>query len=529
MHRSILRPSSSVADRGGGRASRLAWRTTLKPSPLLLLALCAALQDTAAFAQGATRTAGPLPQEPPLRLSERTDSVAADLESFIPRYLRANRVPGAAIALIRGDRVVWTKGFGVANALTRRPVTPETLFEVASNGKALTAYVALRLVDQGRLSLEEPLDSYLPEPWFPSPGSGNAVTLRRVLSHTSGLSASATLSRNLLFAPGSHYYYSGIGFMYLQRVLEQVSGKPLEDLAQEVLFVPLGMTSSSFVNRADLTPRTANGHLHALVPSVVFAVLYAVSLVIVGLPGLVVLRVRTGRWRPTRRGVVGVLCVAFVLSLAPVLVLAGRIALFEFAWLFVFCALALAAAFALSLAAGGVAILRLTTRRSGRIALSVAWSVLVVIGIGALASRVANLPVPRWPAVSANAAGSVRATVADMGAFLIELAHPRLLSAATAAQLRTPQVRLSSDISWGLGPGIQHSRQGDALWQWGQHVDFQSVMIIYPEHGLGVVVCTNNDLLGADVALEIAHRALGGKIEPIRQAIHLAFNYRGGS
>ncbi len=53
-------------------------------------------------------------------------------------------------------------------------------------------------------------------------------------------------------------------------------------------------------------------------------------------------------------------------------------------------------------------------------------------------------------------------------------------------------------------------------------------MIIYPEHGFGVVVCTNNDLLNPEVAIEIAHRALGGKIEPIRQAIHLEFNYSEG-
>jgi hypothetical protein len=71
-------------------------------------------------------------------------------------------------------------------------------------------------------------------------------------------------------------------------------------------------------------------------------------------------------------------------------------------------------------------------------------------------------------------------------------------------------------------------QQGDALWQWGQHIDFQSVMMIYPEHGFGVVVCTNNDLLNPDVAIEIAHRALGGKIVPIRRAIHLEFNYSEG-
>jgi hypothetical protein len=109
--------------------------------------------------------------------------------------------------------------------------------------------------------------------------------------------------------------------------------------------------------------------------------------------------------------------------------------------------------------------------------------------------------------------------------FLIELSSSRLINPELAAQLQTPQVRLGNDLSWGLGPGIQHSRQGDALWQWGQHIDFQSIMIIYPSRGFGVVVVTNNDLLHPDVAIHIAHRALGGKIEPILRASHTEFNY----
>jgi hypothetical protein len=179
--------------------------------------------------------------------------------------------------------------------------------------------------------------------------------------------------------------------------------------------------------------------------------------------------------------------------------------------------------------AGRFIILRLSPERPGKLtALTIVLSLLIVVVLACSQAK-SNLPVPKWPATHADAAGSVRATVGDMAAFLIELSNPRYLSAETATQLQTSQVRLSSDLSWGLGPGIQHSQQGDALWQWGQHIDFQSVMIIYPEHGFGVVVCTNNDLLSPDVAIEIAHRALGGKIKPIRQAIHLEFNYGEGN
>jgi amino acid transporter len=227
--------------------------------------------------------------------------------------------------------------------------------------------------------------------------------------------------------------------------------------------------------------------------------------------------------------VIDTLTVAFVLSLLPAFILFGLSSLLEFAWLIAICGLSLTVAFTLIFLAGRIIIVRLTPKRPRpRLILSIIWSVLILTGLVLFTSNLINLPVPKWSQTEAQAAGSMRATVGDMTAFLLELSNPQHLSPEMATQMQTSQVRLNSDLSWGLGPGIQHSRQGDALWQWGQHIDFQSIMIIYPEHNFGVVVCTNNDLLNPDVAMEIAHRALGGKIEPIRRAIHLEFNYNEG-
>jgi CubicO group peptidase (beta-lactamase class C family) len=477
------------------------------------------------LACGGQTAASPTQQELPLRFAEPVEAIVADLESFVPQYMREEHVPGLTIALIHDGRVAWAEGFGVANTITGRPVTPGMAFEVASNSKVVTAYIALRLVDQGRLSLDEPLNNYLTEPWLPASEYRDAITLRHVLSHTSGLGHNTT-SRESLFAPDRGYSYSAIGFLYLQAVIEQVTGQSLEDVAQEMVFGPLGMSSSSFVVGAEREAHTVNGHVHAVVPVLVFAVLYAVSTVIVGLPGLLVLRIRTGRWRPTRRMAIGVFAVALVVSLVPAFILLGSAGLPEFGWLVVLVGLASAVAFALAFLAGRVIVRRLSPQRGRlQVAAMVAWSGLILVGLALGASRITNLPVPQPSRVEAGAAGSVCASAGDMAAFLIELSDPQHLSPEMAAQLRASQVKLASDMSWGLGPGIQHSQQGDALWQWGQHLHFQSVMIIYPDHGFGVVVCTNNDLLNPDVAIEIAGRALGGKIEPIRRASHLQFNY----
>jgi CubicO group peptidase (beta-lactamase class C family) len=486
---------------------------------VLLMGMVANIQTTVLAARSSQ-------QEPPLRLSEPVEAIVADLERYIPEYMRERDIPGVAIALIRDGEVVWTEGFGVANALTRQPITPETLFEVASNSKVVTAYIALRLVDQGLLSLDEPLNAYLPEPWLPPSEYRDAITLRHVLSHSSGL-GHGTTSRGNLFAPGRGYSYSAVGFQYLQVVIEQVTGQSLEQVAQEMVYAPLGMSSSSFINRAEFTPRTANGHVHALLPAILFAGLYLVSLIIIGFIGLMILRIRTGKWRPARRLVISILIIALILSLLPVFILLGMISLVEFAWLIALCGLILITAFSLFFLAGRIIIVRLTSKRpKQRLILTIIWSVFTLVGLVLLTSKVTNLPVPKWPQTEVQAAGSMRATVGDMARFLNEVSNPQHLSTEIATKMQTSQVMLSGDLSWGLGPGIQHSRQGDALWQWGQHIDFQSIMIIYPEHHFGVVVCTNNDFLNPDVALEIAHRALGGKIEPIRQAIHLEFNYR---
>jgi CubicO group peptidase (beta-lactamase class C family) len=452
--------------------------------------------------------------------------VVTDLESYIRDYMGEQRIPGLAIALVRDGKIAWTEGFGVANVITGKPVTADTLFEVASNGKVLTAYIALRLVHQGVLSLDTPLNDYLPEPWLPASEHRGAITLRHVLSHSSGLGHGA-FSRESLFAPSRGYSYSAVGFLYLQAVLEQVTGQSLESLAQDLLFAPLGMASSSYVNREDLTARTANGHLWAVVPALLFAALYVVVLALIVIPGWLVLRLWTGRWLPSGQAAWGVVLAALIGSLLAVFLFFRHIEWLEFAWLIALCGLVLVGAPASALFAARVSFRFLgPSRPLVRTALAASFAVMAVVGLGLLAFTIRHLPVPRWPAVSPSAAGSVRATAADMATFMIELAHPTLLGPETAAQLRTSQIQLTSNLSWGLGPGILHSQEGEALWQWGQHIDFQSLVIIYPEHGLGVVVLTNSDLLSPDVAIEVAHRAVGGQIDPLRRASHLEFNYR---
>jgi CubicO group peptidase (beta-lactamase class C family) len=494
---------------------------------LFQLSLFFSLFGTVVYGQESMLNSNNSLQEPALRIMEPIAAIIADLESYIPGYIRQENIPGVAIAMIHDGKVVWTNGFGVMNIITGKPMTSESVFEVASNSKVVSAYIALRLVNQGMLSLDKPLNEYLTKPWLPSSQYRSVITLRHVLSHSSGLGHN-TLSRDILFTPGSRYSYSGIGILYLQAVIEQVTGKSIEHIAQEMVFKPLGMSSSSFVNHESFTQRTANGHVHAILPTIIFLLAYMIAIIVFGFIGLVVFRILTGHWRLKAKAVIVGLALAFILSIIPLFIFLGKMSLLEFAWLIALCGFVFIAVYVLIFITGRFIVVKFFQNRSKlRVALIILWGILLLAGLIFCTSKIKNVPVPRWPSVNPMAAATLRASVGDMAKFLIELSHPQQLSDTLATELKTPQIQLSDDLSWGLGPGIQHSQQGDALWQWGQHLDFQSIMIIYPEHGFGAVVCTNSDLLNPDVAIEIAHRALGGKINSIRRASHLEFNYRG--
>jgi CubicO group peptidase (beta-lactamase class C family) len=310
-------------------------------------------------------------------------------------------------------------------------------------------------------------------------------------------------------------------------VIEAITGQSLESVARQLVFEPLGMSSSSFINRPDLTPRTSNGHVHPLILVLAIVVPFVICMGLFAIVGIPVQRVWTGRWRPGKRKVMGSLVLAWALVVAGISFLLWKVDLPQFAVLIVLWGSLVGGIIVLALLGASAVASRLSSGRAGRRrAIHVLCTALIAAGILFPAIRISNFPVPKWPPTKAQAAGSMRATAADLAIFLIELSRSKHMSTETAKQMRSPQVRLSDDLSWGLGPGIQHSRDGDALWQWGQHLHFQSVMIIYPEHGFGAVVCTNNDLLNPDVAVEIARRALGGRMEPILRATHLQYNHR---
>ncbi len=193
------------------------------------------------------------------------------LERVVRDELAATRTPGAAVAVVSGDRVIFAKGFGVANVEAGTPVTPETVFHVGSVTKMMTA-AAVQAA--GKVRLDAPVGSYVPG----LAQSVSKLTLHQLLSQTAGLKgvpgndglhgeeALGAFVRSLqdedvLVAPGRAFSYSNAGYALAGYALEAAAGKPYADVMDEALFRPLGMTHTTLRPVMAMTfPSLAMGH-----------------------------------------------------------------------------------------------------------------------------------------------------------------------------------------------------------------------------------------------------------------------------
>ena len=184
----------------------------------------------------------------------------AALPLSIPELMAKGEVPGVSMAIVRGGKVQSPRAYGVANAETGQPLTTASMFESASLAKPIFAFAVLRLVDDGVLSLDEPLATYLAEP-LPDDARMQRITARMVLAHTSGLPNHVRPGEALQvsFEPGARFQYSGEGYLYLQRVVEHLTHKPLPQLLRELVFAPLRMRDTTFA----WNERLVHGHSEA--------------------------------------------------------------------------------------------------------------------------------------------------------------------------------------------------------------------------------------------------------------------------
>jgi len=203
-------------------------------------------------------------------IAKRVDSLAAD-------YLARTHTPAISVAVLRGSDTLVMKGYGDASVEHHRRATASTVYRIGSITKQFTSSEIMRLAQQGKLSIDDPITKYLPD----VPTHGQTITIRRLLNHTSGIhnytaepSWRKTWSQSLSprqivalvdhdsldFKPGDKWSYSNTGYVLLGMIIEKVTGETYANYLEHDLFKPLGLTQTSYCPSRPSDPTFADGY-----------------------------------------------------------------------------------------------------------------------------------------------------------------------------------------------------------------------------------------------------------------------------
>jgi D-alanyl-D-alanine carboxypeptidase len=208
---------------------------------------------------------------------------ADQVDDYIESHMRARHVPGVSLAIIRDGKIVKSRGYGVANLELAAPATTTTVYEIGSNTKQFTAAAIMMLVEEGRIRLDDSVTKYFED----APASWSGITIRHLLSHTSGIqnhvavpgylsvfktsitSETSPTRDELLkmffklpleFQPGETWAYDNTGYYLLGIIIEKVSGKSYWQFLEERIFTPLGMVATRNTDAPPIVPNRAAGY-----------------------------------------------------------------------------------------------------------------------------------------------------------------------------------------------------------------------------------------------------------------------------
>ncbi|MFI7640685.1 serine hydrolase domain-containing protein [Nonomuraea sp. NPDC049400] len=208
-----------------------------------------------------------------------SEPVPASVDAYVEQYRAATGLPGVAVAITRGSRVIQATGYG--RTATGEPVTADTPMAVASVSKSFTALAVMQLAEKGKVALDQPVRRYLPEFTMADPRAAK-ITVRELLNQTSGMADSAFREKSLpqpqtlqgavarlktarlATDPGTAYSYHNTNYQVAARLVEVVSGEPFAAYLDAHVFKPLGMRHSTTVNTDRDLPGSARGHLYVL-------------------------------------------------------------------------------------------------------------------------------------------------------------------------------------------------------------------------------------------------------------------------
>lgn len=210
------------------------------------------------------------------------DTAAPSVDGYVSAEMRAEKIPGLALSVVRDGQVILGRGYGLANVELNVPVKAQTLFQTGSVGKQFAAMAVMMLVEEGKVGLDDKIAKYLEG----APANWSGITVRNLLTHTSGIPDYESDKRTggsspfinlrsdyseqellrkfetlpLEFSPGEKWNYSNTGYVLLGILIHKVTGEFYGDFLQERIFKPLAMDSTRIINEADIVPNRSAGY-----------------------------------------------------------------------------------------------------------------------------------------------------------------------------------------------------------------------------------------------------------------------------
>ncbi len=207
-----------------------------------------------------------------------SQDIVSKIDALIQAYNDLGQFNGSVLVAKNG-KVIYKKGFGLANREWNIPNRPDTKFRLGSITKQFTSMLILQLVEQGKIDIQGKLSDYLP---YYREETGSQVTIHHLLTHTSGIPSYTSIpnffeeisrdpypveefikkycSGDLEFEPGSRYVYNNSGYFLLGAIIEEITGEPYEDVLNEKIFHPLGMDNSGYDRHDPIIPNRASGY-----------------------------------------------------------------------------------------------------------------------------------------------------------------------------------------------------------------------------------------------------------------------------
>jgi len=207
----------------------------------------------------------------PSLLLAQTDST----DLIVAQLMKEQRITGLTLAVVKNGKTAVNKGYGLANVEYNIPMSAETVIRLGSVSKQFFATAIIKLMEQGKLSIEDPVHTFFPD----APDTWRPIQVKHLLSHTSGLKREGPAYANhiiqpdiaivrsayslpLDFKPGEKYQYCNLAYYMLADIIRQVSNMPWQDYIREQLFIPAGMKNTSMTDFFAITPNRASGYRH---------------------------------------------------------------------------------------------------------------------------------------------------------------------------------------------------------------------------------------------------------------------------